>query len=257
MLKYLILLFPIALASQPETLFQPDSVLTDTESWDGYINGSAHEKEDRAPYSPPPLEPLALREPHPDDWEKAIKGLDYSNDLPKERRERKRPSRTSGDPFEWLNAAKGLGDILQILVVLTAIGIIGYGIYWMLQGPRDRALARDGTEITTDNLDDYIQETNLDRYLREALVAANWPLALRIYFLMCIKSLSDAGAIKWSREKTNRDYLREMRQHPLVSEFRQLTVLYEKVWYGNQRLSADSFREMEAAFQKFLSSTFA
>jgi hypothetical protein len=253
MFKYLLLFFPIALAAQPETPFQPDSALYDTETGEVGADGGTEEAEYYAPYSPPPLEPMALREPRPKDWEKAANGLDYSNDQPKERKERERRKRTSSDPFAWLNAAKGLGNALQVLAVLVAIVVIGYGIYWMLQGPRNRALAQDGTEITLDNLDDYIHETDLERYLREALAAANWPLALRVYFLMCIKSLSDTGAIKWSKEKTNRDYLREMRQHPLSANFRQLTFMYEKVWYGNQPLGADSFREMEAFFQKFLS----
>jgi hypothetical protein len=252
MCKYLFVLFPVALAAQPETLPLPDSTFHDAEVWETDTSSAPYNEEYYAPYVPPPIEPLALREPRAKDWEKAVNGLDYSADQPKERKEREHRTRSSGEPFAWLNAAEGLGNVLQVLAVLVAICVIGYGIYWMLQGPRNRALAQDGTEITLDNLDEYIHETDLDRYLREALAASHWPLALRVYFLMCIKSLSDAGAIKWSREKTNRDYLREMRQHPSSASFRQLTLMYEKVWYGNQPLSADAFREIEAEFQRFL-----
>ena len=147
---------------------------------------------------------------------------------------------------------KGLGAFMQILAVLFALAVIAYGIYWMMQAPRNRAIARDGTEITLANLDEYIHETDLERYLREAIGSANWPLAVRLYFLQSIKQLSEKEAIAWSKEKTNRDYLREMREHPLGLQFRSATRQYERVWYGNQPLSAQEFAQMEPEFKKLL-----
>jgi hypothetical protein len=115
----------------------------------------------------------------------------------------------------------------------------------MLEAPRNKQIARDGVEITLDNLDDYLHETDLDRFLREALTQGNYPLAVRLYYLQIIKNLAEKNAIRWSREKTNRDYLREMRGHPAAEPFREATRIYERVWYGNQPLSAEEFAALE------------
>jgi len=122
----------------------------------------------------------------------------------------------------------------------------------MMQTPRNRVLSRDGTEITLANLDEYIHETDLERFLREALASSNWPLAVRLYFLQTIKQLSEKGVIVWSKEKTNRDYLREMRSHRLSTQFRDTTRQYERVWYGNQEISAADFALLEPEFKALL-----
>jgi len=208
---------------------------------------------ERQPYSPPSLEPIALQEVQEKDWEEAVGGLDYSKDQPKPPKERKKPA--SSEPstaYDWTGWTQGLGTFLQILAILLALGMIAYGIYWMMQAPRNRSISKDGTEITLANLDAYIHETDLERFLREALAASNWTLALRLYFLQVIKQLSVKEAIVWSKEKTNRDYLREMRTHPLHTEFRDATQQYEQVWYGNQPLSAEAFTRLEPEFKRLL-----
>lgn len=205
----------------------------------------------RPPYTAPPLDPLPAREVPPKKWDEASKDLDYSRDRPRERKEPKQRE-ASDSGWNWDGFGQGFGIVLQLIAVLFALALIAYGIYWMMQMPRNKTLARDGTEITLANLDAYIHETDLERYLREALAAANWPLALRLYFLQTIKMLSESGAITWSREKTNRDYLWEMRGHPLGTHFRNVTRHYERVWYGNQPLSAEEFARLEPELKALL-----
>ncbi len=252
MVKYLaIFLFPLALSAQSETdsllvpeVMEEDVYLEDTEIEEEYV---------REPYKAPPLEPLAMREVNQNGWDKATAGLDYSKDLAKPPKEpKKREENTSAPSIDWSGMFKGFGVFFQVLAILVALGIIGYGVYRMLQAPRNRIIARDGTEITLANLDEYIHETDLDRFLREAILAGNHALALRIYFLQIIKHLSEQGAITWSKEKTNRDYIREMRNHLHGSEFREVVRQYERIWYGNQMLSATEFEQLEPSLKRML-----
>jgi len=64
--------------------------------------------------------------------------------------------------------------------------------------------------------------------------------------------LSEKEAIVWSKEKTNRDYLREMRGHRLGTQFRDVTRQYERVWYGNQPLTVEEFARLEPEFKAIL-----
>ncbi len=204
-------------------------------------------------YTPSPLAPMTLRNVPEAEWDKATGGMDYSKDVPKPPADQKeRVSKESESPFDWSGLTQGMGTIFQVLAVLFALIMLSYGIYWMMQTPRNRILARDGTEITLANLEEYIHETDLERFLRQALAASDWPLAVRLYFLQTIKSLSENQAIVWSKEKTNRDYLREMRGHRLGAPFRDVTRQYEQVWYGNQPITRADFEQLEPAFKSLL-----
>ncbi len=251
----LFLLLPLALQAQVEGVLEDSlravEIVADTTNLEE--EDMVEEDFQRAPYKAPPLAPIALREVPAEDWEKATSGMDYSKDVPKPPKERKKRDPNTPEPsFDWTGITQGLGSFLQVLAVMFALGIIAYGIYWMMQAPRNRTIARDGTEITLANLDEYIHETDLDRFLREALAASNWPLAVRLYFLQMIKQLSEKEAIAWSKEKTNRDYLREMRSHRLSAAFRDATRQYEQVWYGNQPLTAEAFARIEPEFKALL-----
>jgi hypothetical protein len=252
-LLYLFFLLPVASFAQDEPALEaepleeidiPQLSLEDVEE---------ELAEASEPYVVPPPKPVAMRDVNEEKWREATQTLDYSKDLPKPPKARK--PRTQGpnfDPIDWTSATQGLGSLLQALAILAAVAGIAYGIYRMMQAPQNRRIARDGVEITLGNLDDYILETDLERFLREAVEAGDFPLAVRIYYLQIIKSLSERSSIAWSREKTNRDYLREMREHRLGQPFREATREYERIWYGNQHLSASAFARLEPTFKSLL-----
>jgi hypothetical protein len=205
------------------------------------------------PYTPPPAQPVLMRKVEKEQWAKAATGLDYSKDQPKPPKEEKPFKVTDpAEPFNWGAMASWVGQILQVLAIIAAIFGIAYGIYRTMNAPRNRQIARDGVEITVDNVEQYIHESDLEHFLREAIAAGNFPLAIRLYYLQVIKKLSESEAIRWSREKTNRDYLRETRAHRAAAEFRATTRIYERVWYGNQQLDEPAYQKLEPEFKNLL-----
>lgn len=199
--------------------------------------------------------PTAVRPVDETKWADATRSLDYSDDRYKERQRKPRNLPTNSAPSgrDWTLNTGLWGNVLQTIAIILAVLAIAFGIYKMMQQPRNKAIARDGVEITFDNLEDYLHETDLDRFLKQALADQNYALAIRVYYLQIIKDLSAKNAIHWSREKTNRDYLREMRQHPKASAFRDATQTFERVWYGNVNLTADTYRQIEPRFRQLLS----
>ncbi|MCC6462407.1 MAG: DUF4129 domain-containing protein [Saprospiraceae bacterium] len=188
-----------------------------------------------------------------ENWKKAGAELDYSQDLPElPPAPKPTPSGTNWPNSNWDVNAKFWGHLFQILAVVLALVGVGFGIYRMMQEPRNRQIARDGAEITVDNLDAYLPETDLERFLRDALAQQNYTLAVRLYFLQIIKDLSNKGQLHWSIEKTNRDYLREMRGQSLEPAFRQATRQFERIWYGNVPLTASGFAQLEPEFKRLL-----
>lgn len=247
LLAFLALLGPIA--AQNET--EPES--SDTESAE-FLEAPAEENEvyeAPVPTPAPAAQPVATRPIAAERWADASAGLDYSKDRPKPPKpERQHTPRN----VNWGGMSQFLGNLLQTLLIIAAIGGIAFGIYRMLQEPRNRRIlrAQDGVEITEANLDQYLHETDLERFLRNALANGQYALAIRLYYLQAIKDLSERGNIKWAKEKTNRDYLREMRNHPQHDNFRSATRTFERVWYGNEGLNADEFARLEPQFKSLL-----
>ena len=64
---------------------------------------------------------------------------------------------------------------------------------------------------------------------------------------MCIRdrSLTEKDLITWSQEKTNRDYIRELRKQPYIETFKQLTLRFELAWYGDQDVRQDDYTSFE------------
>lgn len=247
-----LLAFSCSLAAQDVPEVVPDE--TNTEVWEETEETGTEYVAAPVPTPPPPIQPVATRPIAVERWADAAAGLDYSKDRPKPPKPERELNIPQGSGVDWGGMGRFWGELLQTLLIIVAIGGIAYGIYRMLQEPRNRRIlrAQDGVEITEANLDQYLHETDLDRFLRAALANGNYALAIRLYYLQTIKDLSERGTIKWAKEKTNRDYLREMRNHPQHDAFRSATRAFERVWYGNEGLTADEFARMEPQFKSLL-----
>ena len=96
--------------------------------------------------------------------------------------------------------------------------------------------------FTLENVEDNIYESDLDRFIREALDKENYTQAVRLYYLAIIKELSLKKWVKWKKDKTNRDYTRELSNTTFQNGFRNVTNIFERVWYGKQDLASSDFK---------------
>jgi hypothetical protein len=115
-------------------------------------------------------------------------------------------------------------------------------------------LPKEEKTFSVDDFDDHIPESELDRFLREALQRNDFRLAIRIYYLMVIKELSQRKLISWRKEKTNFDYLMELREANQYKGFRDVTLIFERIWYGERAMDEHHFGEASIRFKNFLSS---
>jgi hypothetical protein len=201
----------------------------------------------------PASAPVSARMIREEQWKTAEKGLDYSKDMPEKTKEVQTQRLPQVPEPRWA-PGPGWELFLQILGVVAILGAIAYLVYKVAQSPQNKTIAADGVEITLENLEKYLHESDLDRFLREALASGNYALAIRLYYLQIIKRLTDREAIVWAQQKTNREYLREMREHPQYNTFRSLTRHYERIWYGNHPLDLPEFQLLEPEFRQFIQS---
>jgi hypothetical protein len=185
------------------------------------------------------------------DWKKASAGLDYSDEgKPKE----KKIVAQEAKPITEVPAINRFAPLLQGLAVLLAVILIGIGIYFVARSPRDKKI-QGNYDIAIDRIEERLHETDLMRYLREALAQGDYAVAIRLYFLQMLKDLSNQGRIKWAKEKTNRNYMNELTGHTHHAQMLANTRMYETVWFGNTTLTKGGFKLIEPDFREILSYT--
>lgn len=197
-------------------------------------------------------------------WEQATEGLDYGKiNRPVVEEPDPQTSQpveyddTPNPEWDWNWRIPGLGAFGTALVYGLVIIGLAYLLVFLVNrsGGTGRSRLKEGDQhkaYSFEELEEYIHETELDRYLRVALEAGEFKAAVRVYYLMTIKALSENNCIAWKRDKTNFDYVREMRRHPDYKAFRKLTYTFEVVWYGDTELDQTIYRKISPDFEAFL-----
>jgi hypothetical protein len=85
----------------------------------------------------------------------------------------------------------------------------------------------------------------------EAATLKNYRLATRYLYLQALQALSNAGALVFAADKTNRQYYYELAGKPYQQQFAALTDDYEYVWYGGFEANEKQFAKIRADFNSF------
>ncbi len=72
--------------------------------------------------------------------------------------------------------------------------------------------------------------------------------AVRVLYLMYLKNLHQEGVIRLKINKTNKDYLHEIKDETIFKDFRKLSRLYDYVWFGQFNIVDQEFFQIEKEF---------
>lgn len=151
------------------------------------------------------------------------------------------------------NAGNGINYVMWIfsgLILLAVVYFIVRAILnkesmWIFGRQRKKIYAEDAAQQN-------IHEMDFDALIAETKATGNYRLAVRYYYLLILKRLSFREIITWHWQKTNSDYLYEIKDSSLRKDFEYLSYLYDYSWYGEFPLDETSFSKAEKAFQKTL-----
>lgn len=180
-------------------------------------------------------------------WKSLKEGIDYSNKNKKEKKKEKKVEAPTG--------GFGLGQFAKFLIIAVGIGLLVLIIVKMASGNdlflrRNRKLKSAVADINLEQIEENLEESELEDPIRQAAAAGNFALAVRLYYLSILKELSLKKRIRWKRDKTNGEYLRELAGSPLFSPVQEATLIFERVWYGQAELEREDFLKMESKFQQ-------
>lgn len=140
--------------------------------------------------------------------------------------------------------------IIKYIVVAAAIFFI---VFLLLKNDARSLFYRKGAAVSVDFMEsvDDIQEIDFDKRIAEEVARRDFRKAVRLYFLKIIKELNQHHLINWKQDKTNTDYLKELRNGSYYQQFAELSKLYEYIWYGDFRLDEANFLTVIQKFNQF------
>ena len=98
-----------------------------------------------------------------------------------------------------------------------------------------------------------INAIDFDNLITEAISKSDYRIAVRLYYLKTLKLLSDRKLIDWKINKTNLNYVKELKEKELKKPFEKLTYLFEWIWYGEMPVTESVFKDTKNNFMHFQS----
>lgn len=148
-------------------------------------------------------------------------------------------------------------NILQYILIAFAVLSLIFGLY----KNEIKSLFLGNKKINQLRFNESIEDIHsidYDKLIDEALQNKNCRFAIRLNYLRTLKKLSDKNIIKWKPDKTNHDYLRELKTTAVFSQFSLITNDFENIWYGgfdvdhnNYSLLISKYSEVNSLLEKY------
>jgi len=155
-----------------------------------------------------------------------------------------------GDGTKALSGVEILMKVIAILIILFVVYLI---VKIIINKEGGWIFGKSAKKITVSEItEEDIHSLDFNTIITKAKNEKNYRLATRYYYLWLLKSFSDRNVIEWDIEKTNGDYINEISNAELKSEFQFLSYVYEYSWYGEFDLTQTDFEKTETAFLKLI-----
>jgi hypothetical protein len=169
--------------------------------------------------------------------------------------------------LEWLAELlfdkTGPDDILaaRSIIIWSVIVVSLVIIIWLLSRSQVSSLIKPTPAASSFNFSDITEDLdaiNFTQKISEAVKENNYRLAIRWHYLKILFLLDKKELIRFAPHKTNIDYNGEIQayekassQKDLTLNFRNLSRIYEFVWYGQFNVKENDYKIHESDFNSF------
>lgn len=149
--------------------------------------------------------------------------------------------------------SKNLLKFLYIVIFLTALGVAIYFIMnhkgrWFWEKNNKKLI------LSMEDVEKNIHIADFQELIKQSENQNNTRQSIRLYYLWLLKTLSDKKIIEWHLEKTNSDYIREIKDENIKRDFAYLSRIYNYIWYGEFSIEETEYQQAKNDFNKYLKS---
>lgn len=140
--------------------------------------------------------------------------------------------------------------LIQALPYIIISGIVIF-IGWLFYKLNPGATlfgSKNKPELLFSEDEEIIRSKDISELIDNALTANDYRLAIRYSYLLILQKLTEAEIIIYESDKTNSEYISEIRSESIKSGFQKATNLYDHVWYGNFEVTEADFAKAKPTF---------
>lgn len=165
---------------------------------------------------------------------------------------------------EWLRKLTGTSDaskinnlsdkILNVVLVVIFLAAV-YIVVRLFMNHRGRWFFEKKNEtvsVNLSNVEKHIHDADFEALLHDAEQDGDTRQSVRLLYLWVLKTFTDNHIIQWNPDKTNIDYLSEIRDKTLKEQFRYLSYLYNYIWYGGFSINDSEYRNARETFLRHI-----
>ena len=154
---------------------------------------------------------------------------------------------------------EGLRVVLQVLIFATVAALIAFLVWRFVPffaKQRRTSKTKDGDRVVLgERIGEDESAADIFSEAERLAGAGDHRGAIRKGYIALLVELGDRKIIRIARHKTNRDYLRDVRQRDdLFSDMSGLTSKFERSWYGLRLAGADDWAEFRDRCRSAISS---
>lgn len=145
-------------------------------------------------------------------------------------------------PF-WQWIFYGILFLLMVYAVYVIVSaLLGKSGLWIFK--KDSKIF--GVEYDTSEQD--VLFANFDQKINEAIGEGNYRLAIRYHYLQSLQCLTLNNVVAYQKEKTNSDYVHEIKNKNLAEKFKYISYIYDHIWYGAFNISNEDYKRAASTF---------
>lgn len=146
--------------------------------------------------------------------------------------------------------------LIKVLAVLLLIFVIYLIVKSIMNGEGQWIFGKssDKKVINYEEIEKNIHLIDFEKLIKDTLKSGEKRLSIRYYYLWLLKKMAEKNIIEWDVEKTNTDYLYEIKNPAFKSKFEYVSYLYDYIWYGEFDLDEETFQKAKTAFENTIQS---
>ena len=160
--------------------------------------------------------------------------------------------------FGWLSDIFGVDiDFINyktleyIVYGFLGVAVLYLIIKFLMQSPMNSVFKSESQDISDfQYIEENIKDVNFDHLIEAALKDNNYRLATRYLYLKSLKLLTNKNIIEWHYDKTNSDYINEIKDEKTKLVFKRISYLYDYVWYGEFPIDKAIYSKNQSDFDK-------
>ena len=179
------------------------------------------------------------------------KSFAYANDAKLwKKKEKKEAADTSSGMAEGIARFFQSGAVRAVFYLMVALAVI-----WIIYrlAVVNNLFVFSSRKKTTVNDEEELPENEgkIRERIEVAIRNGDFRLATRLLYIETLQWLDQLQMIRYQADATNQQYVEQMDRTAKGKEFRQLTRVFDYVWYGKFPVSSDKFEVIRQNFKAF------